>query len=138
MKLVMDSSAFAKRYVREEGSEKANELLQETSQLALSILVIPEIISALNRRTRENVISADEYQFIKIEFMRDIDDTLLLRLNTAVINTSVKLLENNQLRAIDALHIACAIKWKAELFATADKKQLKAAESEGLPVEYIG
>jgi predicted nucleic acid-binding protein len=138
MKLVMDSSAFAKRYVREEGSEQTNKLLQEASQLAFSILVIPEIISALNRRARENALTVDEYQFIKTQFMQDIDDSILLGLNSEVITCSVKLLENNQLRAMDALHVACALKWNAELFATADKRQLKAAEYEGLAVKLIG
>lgn len=134
----MDSSAFAKRYVRETGSEQTNELLQEASQLAFSILVIPEIISALNRRVRESAITTDDYQFIKTQFMQDIDDVILLGLNLEVINCSVRLLENNQLRAMDALHIACAFEWNAKLFATADKRQLEAAEHIGLSVKYIG
>lgn len=138
MKMLMDSSALAKRYVLEKGSEKANVLLQEASELALSILVIPEIISALNRRVREKTIEPNEYQGIKMQFLKDADDTTLLQLTTQVIKKSVRLLENNKLRALDSMHIACALKWEAELFVTADKKQFKAAQNEGLQVKFIG
>jgi hypothetical protein len=36
------------------------------------------------------------------------------------------------------LHVACAIEWQAELFATADRGQLKAAMKAGLLTKYIG
>ena len=48
------------------------------------------------------------------------------------------LLEHNVLRAMDALHVACALEWQAELFVTADKRQLKAARKSGINTEYIG
>lgn len=47
MKLICDSSAFAKRYVLEDGSEILDHLLQRASQLALCTIVVPEIISGL-------------------------------------------------------------------------------------------
>jgi hypothetical protein len=43
----------------------------------------------------------------------------------------------NVLRAMDALHIACALEWKADLFITSDKKQLDAAMQAGLQCEYL-
>ncbi len=45
MKILFDSSAFAKRYVLEDGSETVDHLLQRASQLALSTILVPEIIS---------------------------------------------------------------------------------------------
>lgn len=56
----------------------------------------------------------------------------------AVISHAVKLLETNVLRAMDALHIACAIEWQTELFITADKRQYIAAQNTGLLSELIG
>jgi hypothetical protein len=47
-------------------------------------------------------------------------------------------METNVLRAMDALHIACALEWQADLFITADKRQLMAAKNSGLRSEYIG
>ena len=53
MKLSVDSSALAKRYVEEAGSGRLEELLHDASELASCVLLVPEIISGLNRRLRE-------------------------------------------------------------------------------------
>lgn len=138
MKLLVDSSAFAKRYILENGSETIDQLLQKTSQLALCTILVPEIISGLNRRKRENILSPHDYRKVKKHLMEDVHDAVVIQITPAVISCSVKLLETNVLRAMDALHVACALEWKAELFATADKRQLKAARNVGLLTEYIG
>ncbi|MDZ7666411.1 MAG: type II toxin-antitoxin system VapC family toxin [Desulfotignum sp.] len=138
MKLICDSSAFAKRYVLEEGSEILDHLLQRASQLALCTIAVPEIISGLNRRRREQILSSDDYRTIKRSLMEDVHDAIVLQITPSVISHSVSLLETNTLRAMDALHIACALEWQAELFATADRRQLNAARNAGLLTEYIG
>ncbi len=138
MKLFVDSSAFAKRYVFEDGSEIVEELLQRASQLALCTILVPEIISGLNRRRREQILSKSDYRKIKKQLLEDVHDAIVLQVTPAVISRSVKLLETNILRAMDSLHVACAIEWQAELFVTADKRQLKAARNAGLLTEYIG
>lgn len=138
MKLICDSSAFAKRYILEDGSEALDSLLQRASQLALCTIVVPEIISALNRRRREQVLASDDYRTIKRHLMEDVHDAIVLQITPSVISHSVSLLENNTLRAMDALHIACALEWHAELFATSDRRQLHAAQNAGLLTEYIG
>jgi len=38
MKLAIDSSSFAKRYVQETGSDKLHLVLQNTSELAFSVI----------------------------------------------------------------------------------------------------
>jgi len=138
MKLICDSSAFAKRYVLEDGSETLDHLLQGASQLALCTIVVPEIISGLNRRRREQILSSDDYRTIKRNLMEDVHDAIVLQITPAVISHSVNLLEKNTLRAMDALHIACAMEWQAELFVTADRRQLNATQNSGLLTEYIG
>ncbi len=138
MKLICDSSAFSKRYVLEDGSETLAHLLQRTSQLALCTIVVPEIISGLNRRRREQILSSDDYRKIKRNLMEDVHDAIVLQITPSVIARSVGLLETNTLRAMDALHIACALEWQADLFATADRRQLNAAQNAGLFTEYIG
>ena len=138
MKLVMDSSAFAKRYVYEHGSDIVDQILQRTSQLALCTILVPEIISGLNRRLREQFLSPDGYWKAKGHLMSDVSDAIILQVTPAVISRSVKLLEKNVLRAMDALHIAAALEWKAEYFVTADRRQVMAANNSGLRTEYVG
>lgn len=53
MKLLVDTSSFAKRYIQEAGSERLDEFLQQASELAVCVILVPELISALNRRLRE-------------------------------------------------------------------------------------
>lgn len=138
MKVLVDSSALAKRYVFEDGSEFLDRLLQDTSQLALCIVLVPEIISGLNRRLREQILSENDYRKAKKQLLEDVHDAMVLQVTPAVISSSVKLLESNVLRAMDALHIACALEWQADLFVTADRRQLMAAKNAGLRTEFIG
>ncbi len=138
MKLFVDSSAFAKRYIWEAGSDVVDELLQGASRLALCTILVPEIISGLNRRRREQILSNSDYRKIKKQLLEDVYDAIVLQVTPAVIASSVRLLETNVLRAMDALHVACALEWQAELFVTADKRQLKAARNAGLATKYIG
>jgi len=36
---------------------------------------------------------------------------------------------------LDALHIACALEWGAELFVSSDQQQLRAAKRAGLKIQ---
>ena len=69
MKLLVDSSALAKRYVIEESSGALDRLLQRASELGLCIILVPEIISGLNRRLREQILSEKDYRKIKRQLM---------------------------------------------------------------------
>ena len=53
MRVFLDSSSFAKRFVEEPGSEQVEEICAEATELGLSVLCVPETVSALNRRRRE-------------------------------------------------------------------------------------
>lgn len=138
MKLAVDSSSLAKRYVQEFGSEKMDHLLQNASELALCIILVPEVISGLNRRIREGVLDLKDYRAVRKQLLIDVRDAVILQITPPVISHSVKLLENNVLRAMDALHVACALEWKADLFVTSDRRQFLAAQNVGLRSEYLG
>ena len=120
------------------GSEKLDDFLQQASELAVCVIIVPELISALNRRLREGALTRDSYQKAKKYLLNDVSDTTVLQLTPAVISRSVYLLENSILRAMDALPVACALEWKADLFVTSDKRQFDSAVSSGLRTEYIG
>jgi predicted nucleic acid-binding protein len=138
VRLLVDSSSFAKRFIQEEGSEQLDEFLQQASELAVCVILVPEIISALNRRLRECALTIEDYRKAKILLLNDVSDATVLQLTPAVVSRSVYLLENSVLRAMDALHVACALEWEADLFLTSDKRQFNSAISSGLKIEYIG
>jgi uncharacterized protein len=138
MKLAVDSSSFAKRYVQEVGSDQLDRVLESASELAFCVLLVPEIISGLNRRLREHLLTIVDYRAVKKQLMDDVRDATVLQITPSVISRSVKLLESGALRALDSLHVACALEWQADLFVTSDRRQFIAATSSGLHAEYVG
>lgn len=138
MKTAIDSSAFVKRYVQEHGSDELYQILQNTAELALSVILVPEIISGLQRRVREGFLSRQDYNSGKKQLLADVRDATILQTTPPVILRSITLLESNVLRAMDSIPIACAIEWQADLFVTSDKKQHVAAVNAGLKSEYVG
>jgi predicted nucleic acid-binding protein len=138
MKVFLDSSALAKRYIEESGSKEVDLLLSETTSLGVCILCVPEIISALCRRRREGVLSKPMYGKAKKALLQDVADAEVVQITPSVVRESLLLLEGQPLRAMDALHVASALVWGAELFATSDRRQVTAASRSGLRAEEIG
>lgn len=132
MKAFFDSSAFAKRFIDEEGSESVWALCTETDLLGLSVLCVPEIVSALNRRRRERTITPSHYRHAKASLLADVGDAEIVQLTPRVVSSAVRILEEQPLRTLDALPVACAVAWDAGLFVTADRRQARAARSAGL------
>ena len=138
VKLAVDSSSFAKRYVQEVGSEELERFLIDASELAFSVILVPEIISGLNRRLRKRTLTVADYRTVKKQLMDDVSDATVLQITPSVVSRSVRLLESNVLRTLDSLHVACALEWRADLFVTSDKRQFMAAKNAGLRTEFIG
>ena len=126
MKVFFDTSSFVKRFVEEVGSKQADDVTQKASGMGLSIICFPEIISALNRKLRSELINEEIYLGIKNEVLEDIEDADIINLTPSVLNKTTELLEENVLRSLDAIHIACALEWQAQLFVSSDERQITA------------
>lgn len=137
MKTFFDSSAFAKRYVEEAGSQAVDSMCQEATEVALSVLCVPEIISALMRRVREGHLTREEYTEAKQYLLQDIQDIAIINLVPQVVSVCTRILETSPVRAADALHVACALEWGTELFVSADKRQVSAAKKAGLHTRLV-
>ncbi len=132
MKACLDSSAFAKRFVEEQGSDAVEAVCAQASELGLSVLCVPEVISALTRRLRERVLTPPQYLQAKQRLLDDVRDADIIQLTPSVVGSAIQVLEASPVRAMDALHIACALEWGADLFGSADARQLAAAKRAGL------
>lgn len=137
MKTFLDSSAFAKRFVEEAGSDKVEQTCAQASELGLSVICVPEIISALNRRLRERSLTDVQYETAKNQLLEDVRDADIINLAVPVLSSAINVLETNPVRAMDALHIACALEWGAELFVSSDLKQIRAARRAGLRTHEV-
>lgn len=137
MIVFFDSSAWAKRYIEEKGSSEVEKIGFDADTVILSILCIPEIISAFSRIRREKKISEDEFLQFKNTFLQEIKDIRLINITPDIIAYSLDLLQRFTLRTLDALHIACALADEIDLFVTSDRRQMDAAQTVGLPVRYL-
>jgi predicted nucleic acid-binding protein len=137
MKTFLDSSALAKRYIDEPGSEAVDAICMEATELALSVIGVPEVLSAMNRRVRERKLAQPEYDEAKKRLLAEVEDAVIVNLTPPVIARCVAILEGNPIHAMDALHVACAIQWEAQLFVSADEQQIAAAKKAGLRTQLI-
>jgi predicted nucleic acid-binding protein len=82
-------------------------------------------------------MSDDIYQELKENVLEDIQDADIINLTPSVLERTTDLLESNVLRSLDAIHIACALEWEADLFVSSDERQVDAAINSGLQVKFI-
>jgi len=134
MRVFFDSSAFAKRYISEPGSDKVEKICSEAAMLGVRSICLPETISALCRLRRQSVITNDEYERAKQALLKDLGDALICNITPSVIKQCIDILEASKVRTLDALHIACALEFEAEAFVSSDMQQLSAAKAAGLKV----
>jgi uncharacterized protein len=134
MRVYFDSSAFVKRYIEEAGTADVLAWCDRASELAFSVIAVPELISAFCRLKREGRLSAEQYHQIKGDLMADIADALICDTTPQVIHQAVRALELQPLRGMDALHIGAALGCSAEVFISADSRQCDAAKALGLEV----
>ncbi len=134
MKVFLDTSAFAKRYVAEQGSDKVLAMCQQADSLVVSVICFPELVSTLSRLVREKKLTKAAYLQLKDDAMADLADADVCQITSEVLASVVSLLESHPLRAMDALHVACALACKPDVFVSADHRQLSAARKAGLKI----
>lgn len=137
MRVFFDSSAFVKRYVREAGTEAVLAWCDQASEIGLSGIALPEIVSAFCRLRREGRIDDTQYRQLKSLLLADIEDAAICDLTPEVLAQSIARLETNVLRGMDAIHIGSAVALKADVFISADQRQRAAASRAGLRVEGV-
>ena len=137
MRVFFDSSAFVKRYVREERTDVVLSWCDQATELCLSGIALPEIVSAFCRLLREDRVSPVQYRHLKTMLMADISDAAICDLAPEVIRQSIIRLEKNVLRGMDAIHLGSALALNVYLFVSAYARQCDAATQAGLRVVQV-
>lgn len=140
MILYLDTSSMVKMYVEERGSEQVLALAREARTVATSWLSYTEARSAFARKYRDGLISLAEYEESVENFEREWGlGYLALDVSTDILLDAGNLAARQGLRALDAIHLASALRVvdgpgaPASLtFSSADERLLAAAEAEGL------
>ena len=134
MNVFLDSSALAKRYLQEPGSNHLEEILSSATSLGVSVICLAEVVSAFCRLRREGKMSQSQYLNAKRALLADIEDCSVTDVTDQVMARAVELLEHWPLRSSDSLQVASAAEWTADLFVSADARQCAAARGYGLHV----
>ena len=137
MKVFLDTSALAKRYVAEPGSDKVMALCQQADSLVVSVICLPELISTFSRLVREKKLAKADYRKLKADAMADLADADICQFTPDVLASGVSLLESHPLRAMDALHVACALAVAPDIFVSVDQRQHSAARKAGLKIADV-
>jgi uncharacterized protein len=137
VRVFFDTSAFVKRYVDESGTDRVVEICRQADELILSVICLPEVISTLNRLVREGKLSPKDYRRTRDLILKELEDAEICHLTPEVIARTLKCLESNPLRALDALHLGCALIVEPDLFVSSDQRQIEAAKKAGLNVMEV-
>jgi uncharacterized protein len=141
--IFLDTSALAKNYITERGSSWVQALMQAASGhvIVISQLATVEFVATLARLQREGQLSKADTHLLQGTFLSDRDKAFLsVDLSDSVIVRARSIVVAHPIRALDALHVACALEAAAllsvrPLFISADIRQLSAAAAEGLPTD---
>jgi len=128
----IDTSALAKWYLPEDGSEDFSQWIQHQDDTCISSLTVTEFRCFLARRWRMEMLSALEVQKIFAKFKLDIEEAHLIHYpveNRHILNASliIESLPSLPLRTLDALHLTIANDIPVNIIATADKVMREAA-----------
>lgn len=145
MNLFLDSSALAKRYLPEQGSQWIREQLTHATSSIISRLTYVEVMSAVARRNREGRIDDAIVDSINDMLLWHFQkDYLVVEVNEAITHDAVGLIRRYPLRAYDAMQLATAKVVNSRLmfqqlspitFLCADTRLLQIAIDEGLHVD---
>ena len=137
MRIFFDSSTLLKRYIEEAGSDQVRQKWIEASEVIVSALCAPEVISAFVRLKREKKLNEETYRLLKNHFILDMGQASVEAVDEETLRESIQCLEKTGIKASDAVHLATALRTDCELFLSADVQQQKAARAMGLKVEVV-
>ena len=139
----VDTSALAKLYLNERGSEQFEAFIVRQERAAISRLTALEFRCLLARRRRAQELSAqaegDAFtQFRSDVFNGHLEVHPLLDEHAHTAMDLLTRLKEHPLRTLDALHLAIAVTLDIAVLATADHVMAQAAAALGFQVEVFG
>ena len=136
-----DTSVLVKRYIKEAGSIATGRLLQRFRFLSSSILPV-EAMSALSRRRASGDLAHRDFLAIQSRLRKDRDYWELVEAGEPVLLRAEELVQQTNVRTLDAIHLASAMIFQSESrltipFITGDTKQRDAAHVLGFTVILV-
>jgi predicted nucleic acid-binding protein len=138
----LDSSAWAKRYFQETGSEAVEVLFEQTPVMACSPLGLIEVGSTMARKRSAGEMTPDEFEAKRASLLKDWQRFLQIDVIPSVVLRAFDASGAYGLRGADSLHLASALALKEQLepdsgefaLVTSDRELKTAALKAGLAV----
>jgi predicted nucleic acid-binding protein len=133
-----DTSFFVSIYVQDRHSSAAEDLVGSRSRVWFTPLHYAEWTHAIAQQVFHKKMSASEEQQTHRYLQKDREAGLWVEVDLPekVFETCADLARRHGprlgVRTLDSLHVACALRLKAEQFWTFDERQAKLAKAEGL------
>ena len=108
MILYLDTSAYVRLYVREEGHEFVWQASQKAQQIAVHRIAYAEMRAAPTKMLRMDRLTRREVASIKKVFESDWDKTLRIVPDERMMRRAGDLAEHYNLRGYDSVHLAAA------------------------------
>lgn len=135
----IDSSALAKRYISEIGSERVRSLFEEADYMESSALTELELTALFERAKKERFLDSPTYRKVTHYFQGDIQNGTLSLVHPSqeTWRKAKRLIQQRRLRVLDSIQLATAIDSNKRLrgdvcFICSDLKLLEAVRLEGL------
>lgn len=139
----LDTSALAKLYIREAGTEKMLRLAAQPDRPSLIILSLArvEFRAAVQRRLRSRDLTRENASSALAAFGEHLGSVYIVQhVTEAIIDKALDLIDRHDLRAYDSIQLAACLTLPVPqtegrpTFTCADLRLLVAAEEEGWPV----
>jgi len=139
MNLYLDSSALAKRYLVETGSEDVRQWIEGAELTATSLITRAEVTAAITRAVRMGVLEEQSARRMIDEFRTDWVSLNRIPVTETLVARADRLACEFGLRCYDAVHLAATLTWQENLnfpvtLATFDKELADAARQSGLGI----
>lgn len=136
-----DSSALAKRYLAERGSDIVRSVLRRQHAAAARI-THAEVLAAIARAHRERALTVGQRDALFDRFLEDFRDLTIVEIRQATLGAVREIVTRHPLRAYDAVQLACGLSLRRARMAvtlwSADAALCRAAEAEGLRSMHAG
>ena len=139
----LDTSALAKLYIREAGTDQMVHLATRPDEPRLVILSLSrvELRAAIRRRVRSRDLSQEKAEAALASFNDHLMSVFIVQpVTEAVLERALAVVDARELRAYDAIQLAACLAHglpeddRFATFVSADRQLLEAARAEGAPV----
>jgi predicted nucleic acid-binding protein len=134
LRIFLDTSALAKRYVQEPGSKELEELFDSIMpDVFISILAFVEFAAAMGRKLRnKEIMRINASKAIK-ELEEDWYNLFAkIPLDESLAETAAAIALEYSLKGADAVHLASAQTTSADLFVASDDRLIRVAKKMGI------